>query len=120
MTSLRLLRGEATDSPLITEVTNYPLQHTSSSDKVCKVELASPFELHPNEDYTIRLTLSGEAGVFRGGSTTRTRNGPNEVVFKFKGTIYHGDDVKNGENADDGPIFDIYYKMGLEQDIEEI
>lgn len=53
--------------------------------------------------------MRGEAGVFRGGASSRVKSGPNGVTFKFKSTSYRGDDVKNGENADDGPIFDIYY-----------
>mmetsp|Transcript_23574 Transcript_23574/g.3895 ORF Transcript_23574/g.3895 Transcript_23574/m.3895 type:complete len:80 (-) Transcript_23574:1602-1841(-) len=63
--------------------------------------------------------MRGEAGVFRGGASNRVQIGPKGVTFQFKSTSYKGDDVKNGENADDGPIFDVYYQMGIEQNIEE-
>ena len=64
--------------------------------------------------------MTGEAGVYRGGSTSRTKTVENGLTFKFKSATYASSDVKNGENADDGPIFDIYYKMNLGNNSSEV
>ena len=112
--SVLILEGGSTTSPIVYEDGSTDLCYDSNAPKVVKIPFKKPVEIKENVEYTIKLIIRGGAGVFRGGSTTRTRNGEGTLVFKFKNTFYGGDDVKNGENADDGPIFDIYYKTALE------
>ena len=107
---ISILDGGSTVSSLVYDEVGVELVYEATGPKVVKIPLKKPVEIKENSDFTIKLVLRGGAGVFRGGSTTRIRNGESGLVFKFKNTIYGGDDVKNGENADDGPIFDIYYK----------
>lgn len=111
---LSILDGGSTQSPLLYEETGMELTFEANANKVVKIPFKRAIEIKENSDFTIKLVLRGGAGVFRGGSTTRSRNGENGLVFKFKNAIYGGDDVKNGENADDGPIFDLYYKTMIE------
>ena len=112
--SILILEGASTSSPQVYEDGTTELFYDANAPKVMKITFKKPVEIRENTDYTIKLIIRGGAGVFRGGSTTRTRNGEGGIVFKFKNTFYSGDDVKNGENADDGPIFDVYYKTALE------
>ena len=109
-----VLKGGSTSSEVIFEGGSLELHNTANSPKIKKISFTSPVKLIENEEYTIKIVLRGGAGVFRGGTTTRIRDGEGSVLFKFKPTIYSGEDVKNGENADDGPIFDIYYKLLLD------
>lgn len=112
--SVLILEGGSTTSPSVYEDGTTELFYDANAAKVVKIPFSKAVEVRENVEYTIKLIIRGGAGVFRGGSTTRTRNGEGSLVFKFKNTFYSGDDVKNGENADDGPIFDIYYKTALE------
>ena len=109
-----VLDGGSTMSAPVYDDIGIDLVYESTGPKVVKIPFKKPVEIKENSEFTIKLVLRGGAGVFRGGSTTRTRNGENGLLFKFKNTIYGGDDVKNGENADDGPIFDIYYKTVID------
>lgn len=109
-----ILEGGSTTSPILHEEGMTDLFYDTNTPKVVKIPFKKPVEIRENIEYTVKLIIRGGAGVFRGGSTTRTRNGEGTLVFKFKNTFYGGEDVKNGENADDGPIFDIYYKTALE------
>jgi hypothetical protein len=118
--NLRVLEGPDTDSPIKYEHGVVTLYNDPSKEKVVKIPFRTPIELQPNVDYTVRIVLRGDSGVFRGGSTTRTRAGPDGVSFRFRSANYTGDDVKNGENADDGPIFDIYYKSGLDLESAQV
>ncbi|CAG9329206.1 unnamed protein product [Blepharisma stoltei] len=113
--NLKVINGSTTNSPAIYEDTNIDLFYEANSSKVVKISFKKAVELECDHDYTIKAVLKGDAGVFRGGTTTRTKNGENGIIFKFKNTTYDADDVKNGENADDGPIFDIYYKLSIDQ-----
>lgn len=113
--NLRVIDGSTTNSPAIYEDINIDLFYEANSSKVVKINLKKPVEIEADHDYTIKAVLKGDAGVFRGGTTTRTKNGENGVIFKFKNTTYDADDVKNGENADDGPLFDVYYKLSIDQ-----
>jgi hypothetical protein len=108
-----VLKGPSTSSEVVLEGGNVELKNDGNSQKVKKICFDSPAQILENEDYTIKLVVRGGAGVFRGGTTTRIRESAG-VVFKFKPTIYSGDDVKNGENADDGPIFDIFFKFAID------
>ena len=112
--SVLILEGGSTSSPQVYEDGTTELFYDTNAPKVTKIGFKKTVEIRENIEYTIKLIIRGGAGVFRGGTTTRTRNGEGGVVFKFKNTSYTGDDVKNGENADDGPIFDVYYKTALE------
>jgi hypothetical protein len=111
---ISILEGGTTSSPAVYDDVGIDLIYEATGPKVVKIPFKKPVEIKENVDFTIKLVLRGGAGVFRGGNTTRTRNGENGLVFKFKNTVYSGDDVKNGENADDGPIFDIYYKTVID------
>ncbi len=117
--SLKILEGDATISPEKYSDGNISMYYDTNREKVVKVALKSPIEILPNTDYTIKIIMKGDAGVFRGGSTTRVKSTPTGLIFKFKNTHYTSEDVKNGENADDGPIFDLYYKMGFEIEVED-
>lgn len=112
--NIYVLEGGSTSSPIVYEDGVTDLFYDTNSPKVVKIPFKKPVEIKENVEYTIKIVIRGGAGVFRGGSTSRTKNGEGTLVFKFKNTFYSGDDVKNGENADDGPIFDVYYKTALE------
>mmetsp|Transcript_4745 Transcript_4745/g.7142 ORF Transcript_4745/g.7142 Transcript_4745/m.7142 type:complete len:1017 (+) Transcript_4745:916-3966(+) len=118
--SLKVLEGNSTSSPLLCEEKNIDLFYNGNSPKVVKVPLSKCLELNEDSDYTVRVVLKGEAGVFRGGSTSRTKTVESGLTFKFKSAVYDSEDVKNGENADDGPIFDIYFKMSLENNESDL
>jgi hypothetical protein len=118
--SVCILEGPSTDSPAVYTDSNIPLYYNLGLDKVVKLNFKHPVKISANADYTIKIILKGEAGVYRGNITKRTLLGYNGVVFTFKSANYASDDVKNGENADDGPIFDIYYKLGLHLDMHDI
>ena len=109
-----ILEGGSTTSPALYDDGATDLVYETNSPKVIKIPFKKTIELKENIEYTIKLIIRGGAGVFRGGTTTRTKTCEGNLVFKFKNTFYSGEDVKNGENADDGPIFDIYYKTALE------
>lgn len=109
-----LIEGGSTTSPVLIEGENIELEYTNGGPKVVKVPFDRPMRVIEGKDYTIKIIIRGGAGAFRGGTTTRVREGAAGVVFKFKNAVYGGDDIKNGENADDGPIFDIYYKTALD------
>lgn len=109
-----ILQGGSTTCPALMEGEEVSLEYENGKQKVVKVPFKKPVQVIEGNDYTIKIIIRGGAGVFRGGTTTRVREGEGGVVFKFKNAVYGGDDVKNGENADDGPIFDIYYKTELD------
>jgi hypothetical protein len=107
--SLQLIDGPASNGSIIEEIKDSVLPNCP--ERITKLTFKNPVEVQPNQDYTIRAVIRGEAGVYRGGSTSRTKTTPQGVTFKFKSTTYGPEDVKNGDNADDGPILDIYYSM---------
>ena len=109
-----LIEGGSTASPILIEGGGIELEYINGGSKVVRVAFDKPIRVIEGKDYTIKIIIRGGAGVFRGGTTTREREGVAGVVFKFKNAVYGGDDIKNGENADDGPIFDVYYKTALE------
>jgi len=117
---LAILQGASTGSPSIYQDCDLDLQYDGSTNKVYKVNLKRAIRIEAFQDYSIKLMLKGEAGVFRGGSTSRDKTTDNGVIFKFKSCVYENEEVKNGENADDGPIFDIHFKMSLQENTQEV
>lgn len=106
---LQICDGPATNSPIIGEILGAQLPNCP--ERSTRLDFKSTVELQPNRDYTIRAIIRGDAGVYRGGATSRTKTTAQGVTFKFKTSAYGPEDVKNGDNADDGPILDIYYNL---------
>ena len=114
---LQILDGINTRGDILSRVERVEMRNEDGNTKVVRVNLESPLKLSPNTDYTLRAVLKGEAGVFRGTSVSKVVSlNPPGLTINFKGSSYHPDDVKNGDNLEDGPIFDLYFSTGSKTD----
>lgn len=115
---LQICDGPKTNSPLLAEILNSPLPRNPS--RSVRLNFLNPIDLQPDQDYTIRTIIRGEAGVYKGGATSRKITTPQGLTFKFKTSIYSEEDCINGDNADDGPILDLYYSRSSVQSEKEV
>jgi hypothetical protein len=113
MEDLQIIVGGNTQGEIVGRVERVEMKNEDGNVKVVRINFESPIKLNPNADYTLRAVLKGESGVFRGTSVNKViKLMPPGLTVTFKGANYHADDVKNGDNLEDGPLFDLYFSTG--------
>jgi len=113
MEDLQIIVGNSTQGEIIGRVERIEMKNEDGNTKIARINFESPIKLSPSVDYTVRTVLKGESGVFRGTSVQKViKLSPPGLTVTFKGANYHADDVKNGDNLEDGPIFDLHFSTG--------